>query len=297
MPATRSAETETVAVLGAGGTMGLPVARNLARAGFAVRAWNRSREKAEPLARDGAVLCESPAQAADGAGVVLTMLSDMDAVLESIQAALAGASGGAVWWQMSTIGETGTEQCIELARENQLIFLDAPVLGTKQPAEEGKLVVLASGPDEIKDRVQPLFDAVGQRTMWLGEPPLGTRLKLVSNSWVLAVTEAAAEAIALAEGLELDPSLLFDALDGGALDLPYLRIKGKAILERNLEPMFRLKLAAKDAVLVEESAQRNGLELPLFTAVRRQMSEAAKTHGDEDMAATYFASAPRRRSP
>ncbi len=277
--------------------MGFPVARNLARAGFAVRAWNRSREKAEPLTQDGAVLCESPAQAADGAGVVLTMLSDKDAVLESIQAALAGASGGAVWWQMSTIGETGTERCIELARENQLIFLDAPVLGTRQPAEEGKLVVLASGPDEIKDRVQPLFDAVGQRTMWLGEPPLGTRLKLVSNSWVLAVTEAAAEAIALAEGLELDPSLLFDALEGGTLDLPYLRIKGKAILERNLEPMFRLKLAAKDAVLVEESAQRNGLELPLFTAVRRQMSEAAKTHGDEDMAATYFASAPRRRSP
>lgn len=285
------AETEAVAVLGAGGTMGFAIARNLARAGFNVRAWNRSREKAEPLAQDGALVCDTSGEAAGGAGVVVTMLADKDAVAESMDAALSDVSADAVWLQMSTIGETGTERCMELAQANQLTFVDAPVLGTKQPAEQGKLVVLASGPDRIKDRLQPLFDVVGQRTMWIGEAPLGTRLKLVVNSWVLAVTEAAAETIALAEGLELDPSLLFDAVQGGTLDLPYLRIKGKAILERNLEPMFRLTLAAKDAGLVEDSAKHHGLNLPLFGAIRRQMSEAAKAHGDEDMAATYFASA------
>ena len=128
--------------------------------------------------------------------------------------------------------------------------------------------------------------------MWVGEAGAGTRLKLVTNSWVLTVTEGAAEAIALAEGLGVDPSLMFEALEGGALDLPYLRMKGKAILERNFEPMFRLELAAKDAALVEESAARHDLDLPMFAAIRRRLAEGAKEHGDKDMSATYLTSAP-----
>jgi 3-hydroxyisobutyrate dehydrogenase len=197
---------------------------------------------------------------------------------------------------MSTIGERGTERCAELAREHEITFVDAPVLGTKQPAEEAKLVVLASGPQEVKERVQPIFDAVGQKTMWAGEAGAGTRLKIVTNSWVLTVVEGTAETIALAEGLGLDPSLLFDALEGGTLDLPYLRMKGKAILERNFEPMFRLKLAAKDAALIEESAGRHDLDLPLFRVIRKRMAEGVKDHGDEDMAATYLTSAPAREA-
>jgi 3-hydroxyisobutyrate dehydrogenase len=290
------ASDEAVAVLGAGGTMGLPMARNIARAGMVVRAWNRSREKAEPLTEDGARVVGSAADAAEGAGVVLTMLTDADAVLEVAQDALPSAGQGAVWLQMSTIGERGTERCAELAREHEITFVDAPVLGTKQPAEEAKLVVLASGPQEVKERVQPIFDAVGQKTMWAGEAGAGTRLKIVTNSWVLTVVEGTAETIALAEGLGLDPSLLFDALEGGTLDLPYLRMKGKAILERNFEPMFRLKLAAKDAALIEESAGRHDLDLPLFRVIRKRMAEGVKDHGDEDMAATYLTSAPAREA-
>jgi 3-hydroxyisobutyrate dehydrogenase len=193
---------------------------------------------------------------------------------------------------MSTIGEAGTEQCIERARERGAAFIDAPVLGTKQPAEDGKLVVLASGPEELADRVRHIFDAVGQKTIWVGEAGAGTRLKIVCNSWVLTVTEACAEMIALAQALDIDPTLVFDAIEGGTLDLPYLRIKGKAILERNFEPMFRLKLAAKDAGLVEESASSHDVEVPLFSVIHQQMSAAAEEHGDEDMSATYFASAP-----
>ena len=137
--------------------------------------------------------------------------------------------------------------------------------------------------------------------MWLGELGTGTRLKLVVNAWVLTVVEGGAETIALAEGLGLDPSLLFEAIDGGALDLPYLRLKGKAIAERNFEPSFRLTLAAKDARLIEESAQRRELDVPLFSTIRRRLAEGAKDHGDEDMSATYWTSAPgrgtRRRAP
>ncbi|HEY1516054.1 MAG TPA: NAD(P)-dependent oxidoreductase [Solirubrobacteraceae bacterium] len=282
----------SLAVLGAGSTMGLPMARNLARAGFEVRAWNRTREKAVPLEGDGVRVVDSPAQAANGADVLLTMLSDADAVIDVVEDAVANVSEGSVWLQMSTIGEVGTERCSELAAAHGLTMFDAPVLGTKQPAEQGKLVILASGPSEGRDSAQPVFDAVGQKTMWLGEVGEGTRLKLVVNGWVLTVVEGGAETIALAEGLGLDPALLFEALEGGALDLPYLRLKGKAIAERNFEPSFRLTLAAKDARLIEESAQRRDLDVPLFSTIRRRLAEGAKDHGDEDMSATYWTSAP-----
>jgi 3-hydroxyisobutyrate dehydrogenase len=285
---------EVIAVLGAGSTMGFAMARNMLKAGFRVRAWNRSVEKAQPLQGDGADVCESPAEAAQGASLIVTMLANADAVTETIEPALQDADGGVAWVQMSTIGEQGTERCIELAREHDVAFLDAPVLGTKAPAEQGKLVILASGPQELRERVQPVFDAVGQRTMWLDDAPgAGTRLKLVANSWVVTVTEGAAETIALAEGLGLDPSLLFDALDGSALDLPYLRMKGNAMIERNFEPMFRLELAAKDARLVAESAQRHGLDLPMLRAIAERMTEGVEQHGDKDMAATYLTSTRR----
>jgi 3-hydroxyisobutyrate dehydrogenase len=183
---------------------------------------------------------------------------------------------------------------MELARDHDVAFLDAPVLGTKQPAEQGKLVVLASGPQELRERIQPMFDAVGQKTMWIGDTPgAGTRMKLVANSWVLTVTEGAAETIALAEGMGLDPALLFDALDGGALDLPYLRMKGGAMIERNFEPMFRLDLAAKDARLVADAAARCKLDLPMLDAIAQRMTDGAKRHGDKDMAATYLTSTPK----
>ena len=286
---------KTIAVLGAGGVMGLPIARNLARAGFEVRAWNRSREKTEPLTDDGVEVVASPAEAAEGAGVVLTILSDAEAVI----GVMAGTGGtlsamgqDAIWIQASTIGEQGTERCIALAVERGIAFVDSPVLGTKAPAEQGKLVVLASGRDEDRDRVAPIFDVIGARTMWVGEAGKGTLLKLVSNTWILALVEGSAEALALAEGVGLDPKLLLEAVAGGALDLPYLQMKGTAIMERNFEPSFRLALAAKDARLVEETARRHDLDLPLVTTIRERLDEGSREHGQLDMCATYLTSAP-----
>jgi len=288
-----------ITVLGAGSTMGLPMARNLARAGFDVSAWNRTREKARPLEDDGVRVFDSPAQASNGADVLLTMLSDADAVIDAAEDALPSVRQGTIWLQMSTIGEVGTERCAQLAAAHGVTLFDAPVLGTKQPAEQGKLVILASGPqdaDGARAAVRPIFDAVGQKTMWVGEAGAGTRLKLVVNAWVLTVVEGGAETIALAEGLGLDPALLFEAIEGGALDLPYLRMKAKAISERNFEPSFRLMLAAKDARLIEESAQRREIDVPLFSTIRRRLAEGAKDHGNEDMCATYWTSAPGKEA-
>ena len=207
----------TIAALGTG-VMGAPMARNLARAGHDVRAWNRSADKAAPLRDDGVDVRADPADAAAGADVVLTMLSDADAVLDV--ARRARLAEGQIWWQASTIGIDGIEQCAALAQETGATLVDAPVLGTRIPAEEGKLVILASGPDAALAACAPLFDAVGQRTMRIGPAGTATRLKLAVNTWVLAVTQGTAETIALAQALGLDPALVFDALEGGALTSP-----------------------------------------------------------------------------
>jgi 3-hydroxyisobutyrate dehydrogenase len=286
---------DVVAVLGAGGTMGFGMARNVARAGFELVVWNRSREKAEPLATDGARICEPAGEAAAAADVIVTMLADTDAVLAAMSGehgGFAGARPGSVWVQMSTIGEQGTARCIELAREREVGFVDAPVLGTKQPAAEGKLVVMASGRSELRERVQPVFEAVARRTMWVGEAGAGSRLKLVTNAWIVSVVEGVAEAIALAEGLELDPELFLQAIDGGPLDAPYARIKAQAMIDRDFEPTFALKHATKDAKLAVDAAERRELDLPVLAAIAHRMAEAVPAHGDEDVSATYLRSAP-----
>ncbi len=287
-------DRDTVAVLGAGGRMGLGMATNIAEAEMAVHAWNRTREKAEPLTEHGARVLDTPAQAAADADVIVTMLADGDAVIEAMQGddgALSDASEDCVWVQMSTIGERATERCIELAGERRVGFVDAPVLGTQQPAAEGKLVVLASGSDDLRERVSAVFDAVGQRTMWVGEAGAGSRLKLVTNAWIVAVVEGVAESIALAEGLGLDPALFLEAIEGGPLDAPYVRMKGQAMVDRDFAPSFALRLATKDARLATEAASEHGLDLPVLDAIAKRMQQAVGEHGDEDLSATYLSSA------
>jgi 3-hydroxyisobutyrate dehydrogenase len=274
--------------------MGQGMARNIAKAGMAVRAWNRSREKAEPLAESGITVVDTPQEAADGADVVLTILSEGEAVLETIEPALAAMSSDAIWLQMSTIGHDATARCKEKADKAGVTFVDAPVLGTKKPAEEGTLVVLASGPDETHERVEPIFDAVGQRTMWVGEAGQASRLKLAVNVWIVALVEGAAETLALAEGLGLDPQLVLDAVGGGPLDLPYLQMKAGMMIERSFDPSFKLELAAKDARLAAQSAEDADLDLPLVETIAARLTAASDEHGEKDMAATFLASAPTR---
>ena len=271
--------------------MGRGMALNIHKAGIPVRAWNRSPDKAEPLTGRGMTVAGRPTAALEGADVILTILSDGDAVLEVARELLPAAADDAVWLQMSTIGHDATDRCIELAKQRGIAFFDAPVLGTKKPAEEGKLVVLASGPEDKRDRVDPIFDAVGQRTLWVGEAGNGSRLKVAVNVWIVALVEGAAESLALAQGLGLDPRLVIEAVAGGPLDLPYLQMKAAMMLEDNYEPSFKLSLAAKDAALARDAAQEVGLSLPLVDTIADRLAAGIPEHGDKDLAATYLTSA------
>jgi 3-hydroxyisobutyrate dehydrogenase len=278
-----------VAVLGTG-IMGAPMARNLATAGHDVTVWNRTREKAEAAAGDGIEAAGSVGDAVRGAEVVITMLSDAEAV-ETVADEALGAMDGAVLAQTSTIGVEATERLAGRAHEAGVPYVDAPVLGTRQPAEQGELVVLASGPESERERLGPVFEAIGAKTLWLGEAGAGTRLKLVLNAWVLALTEGLAEAIALAESLGVDPKLFLETIDGAPMGTPYAQMKGKLMIDGEFPPAFPLELALKDARLAIGAGERGGLRLAALAAVAEQMERAVQAgHGREDMAATIHAS-------
>ena len=277
----------TVALLGTG-TMGAGMARNIAAAGLPLRVWNRTRERAEPLA-DVAEVAGSVSAAVTGADVVLTMLFDADSVADTMEEAREALGPDVVWLQQSTVGIDGTARLAKLAEQLGVAFVDAPVLGTRKPAEDGALVVLASGPEAARDRVAPVLGAVGSRTMWVGEAGAGSRLKLAANAWVFTVVEGIAESLALTRELGLDPRLFLEAVQGGALDAPYVQLKGGAMLEGAFDPAFALAGALKDADLILEAARSAGLDLGVLPGVREHFARAVDAgHGDQDMAATYL---------
>lgn len=271
------------------------MARNLLAAGMEVRAWNRSREKAEPLAGDGAAVADSAAEAADGADFLLTMLSDAG-VIESVVeegGALSALADGGVWLQMCTVGSKGNERLANLAKQNGVAYVDAPVLGTKQPAEQGQLIVLASGPDELREKCEPVFESIGSKTVWLGEAGGGSRLKLVINSWIVGLLGVLAETISLARATGVDPQRFLETIEGGPLDLPYAQMKGNMMIEEDFPTSFSATLARKDAGLVLDAAGAIDLRLAIAEAVAAHFDEAIEAgYGEEDMAAIYEGTKP-----
>ena len=289
------ADDTKVAVLGTG-IMGAAMARNLLSAGMQVGAWNRSREKAEPLEKDGAEVADDPADAARGAEFLLTMLADAEVVEEAVgDGVLPALAEDGVWLQMSTVGEEGNDRLAELAAERGVAYVDAPVLGTRQPAEQGQLIVLASGPEEVRERSEQVFDAVGSKTVWLGEAGDGSRLKLVVNNWIVGLLGVLAETVAFAEATGVEPARFLETIEGGPLGLPYAQMKGSMMIEEDFPTSFSANLARKDASLVLDAARAHDLRLGIAEAVTARFDEAIQAgHGDEDMAAVYKAARPDR---
>lgn len=278
-----------VTVLGTG-AMGAGMAQSLLREGIAVAVWNRTIERAEPLADDGAVVALEPTAAVADADIVFAMLFDTAATLDVMATVLPVMKDGAVFVQCATVGIDGAAQTSALAAEHGVAFLDCPVLGTKAPAEQGKLVMLASGDPALREKVQLAFDAVAAKTIWVGsEPGEGSRLKLVCNAWVSALAAAVGQSFALARGLGVEQQLMLDAFDGAAAGSPYLQMKGKAIIENSLAPQFSVDGVRKDAGLIKEAIVASGVSTVLIDGVRAAFDAASEAgHGGDDMAAVYF---------
>ncbi|WP_066556306.1 NAD(P)-dependent oxidoreductase [Croceicoccus bisphenolivorans] len=279
-----------VAVLGTG-IIGAAVARNLARKGFAVRAWNRSAEKAQALAADGGAPFENAADAVRGAAIIVTVLKDGPAVVEAMNAALPGISKGTIWLQLSTVGVEAMDGLSGFATANGLALYDAPVQGTRQPAEQGKLVILASGPQDKRETAQSVFDAIGQKTMWASDTAgASSRLKLALNAYVFALTHGTAETLAIARALGVDPALVIEAVTGGPLDSGYFQGKGAAMLKGDFATSFSVENGVKDARLVVEALKGTGVRADLAEAGLVRFQRVAETgHGDKDIAASFLA--------
>jgi 3-hydroxyisobutyrate dehydrogenase len=263
------------------------MARSLLRNNIDVTVWNRTRSRAEPLAADGARIADTAAEAVGAADIVITMLFDAEAVLDVIDEAASAFQPDAIWVQAATIGLAGTARVAALAQANALTVVDAPVVGTKEPAEQGTLVIVAGGDRSLLPRLTPVFDAIGSRTVWAGDAlGEGTALKLACNAWIAAVTAATAQSLALASGLAVDPQLFLEVIAGGAADSPYAQLKGRAMLAGNFAPSFGLDGLRKDVDLIAEAAGRAGVDARLINALAAVYATASDLgHGGDDIAA------------
>jgi 3-hydroxyisobutyrate dehydrogenase len=276
---------DPVAVLGIG-AMGHGIATSALRAAIPTIVWNRTPVATRDLAAHGADVAESVADAARRAAIVVTMVTDAEAVISIArdQGMLAALHPGAIWVQMSTIGVAGIERVAALAENERpdITLLDAPVSGSKDPAERGELTIFASGPDDARARVTPLFDALGQRTIWVGPAGTGTRLKIVNNTWLAFAAEAVAASVALAHRLELETETVVDALDGGPLVSPWQAAKLQRIIKGDFSPQFALALALKDVRLALEAAGDD--RFPALGCLAEEWQHAAELgFGDEDL--------------
>jgi 3-hydroxyisobutyrate dehydrogenase len=248
---------EPVAVLGIG-AMGHGMATSALRAGIPTIVWNREPAATRDLAGLGAEVAETAAHAARRAAIVVTMVTDTDAVISIAQdqGMLAALSPGAIWVQMSTIGVAGIERVAAIVdvERPDVTLIDAPVSGSKDPAERGQLTIFGSGPEQARPRIAPLFDALGQRTIWVGAVGSGSRLKVVNNTWLAFAAEAVAASMALARRLGLDTEKVVDALGGGPLVSAWQAAKLQRIAEGDFSAQFALSLALKDVHLALQAA-------------------------------------------
>jgi 3-hydroxyisobutyrate dehydrogenase len=276
-----------VSVLGTG-IMGAAMARNLLSAGLAVTVWDRSPAATAPLAEAGAVVAGSAAEAARGASVVITMLPTSDALASVVfdDGVVTAFGDGAVWAQMGTIGPAATADfAARLGRERPgVMFVDAPVSGSKGPAEQGQLLILASGPAAAEAVTRPAFSAIGRKTVWLGEAGQGSRMKLVVNAYMSILIEGVAEALELAARLRVDPAMLAETIQGGPLDAPIADAKLHKMETGDYAPEFPLEWALKDVDLAIHEA--DGATLPLLAALSGQWRATVDAgHGREDVSA------------
>jgi 3-hydroxyisobutyrate dehydrogenase-like beta-hydroxyacid dehydrogenase len=271
------------------GTMGFPMAHNLARAGHAVVVWNRTAAKAEPLLRKGAVRAETPREAATGRDLVFTSLSDeqaLRAVLEGEAGALAGLGPGAILVDTSTAGLRATRWMEERTAARGAALVAAPVLGSEAAAEKAQLVVVAGGPAAALEKARPALHAISARLVELGAARQAALMKLVVNAVGGAMVASFGETLALAAKGGLDVARVVETIQASSFHSPIYLMKGEQILQGDWAPRFTMALAEKDQRLAQEAAEELGAELPINVAVRRLYGEGvAEGRGADDFCA------------
>ena len=280
-----------VAVIGAG-IMGSAMTRNLVVAGVNMRVWDRSPAATVPLAAAGAVVAPSAREAVRDADVVITMLPTADAVESVIfgDGVADAFADGCVWAQMGTIGVEATRRIAGrlAAQRPGVMFVDAPVSGSKGPAEQGQLLILASGPAAAAGTVRPVFDILGRKTVWLGEAGQGSVVKLVVNAYMSILIEGVAETMELADRFGISHEQLADVIEGGPLDAPIADAKLHKMDRGDYAAEFPLEWALKDVDLAISAA--GGQAPPLLAALSDQWHAAvAAGHGRQDISAARLA--------
>ncbi|QSG05508.1 3-hydroxyisobutyrate dehydrogenase or related beta-hydroxyacid dehydrogenase [Halapricum desulfuricans] len=279
---------QTIGFIGLG-AMGAPMAWNLEEAGYDLLVYNRSAGPTEPFAEAGIEVADSPRAVGQRADVVVTMVTDdeaLAAVLDGETGLLAGLDSETTVIQMSTVTPEATEAAAQTVRAQNARFVDAPVSGTVGPAEEGTLTVLAGGDDDVIDDVEGVLAAMGEPIVRCGDAGDGARMKLFVNLLLGDMMGAYAEALTFgaAQGLDLDA--MQQVVEAGAVDSPLFEIKGDLIADRDFRPRFPVDLQFKDLRYANEVGNEIGVQLPQTAAARESFSAAsAMGHGDEDMTA------------
>ena len=282
---------QAIAVLGTG-TMGSAFARRLLGAGMRVSAWDPTPASAARLADAGATVAATPEDAVRDADVVLTMVPTIASIEETMPRTLAAMRPGSIWLQMSTIGVEGTQRAFALAKERRpdIVFVDAPVSGSKVPAEQGKLLILASGPTATLDALAPVFSALGQKTMRWELVGSGSRMKVVLNTWLAVLGEGIAETARLAQSLDVSLEDVSACLGSTALNAPWALAKLEKIERNAFDADFALALAAKDLHLALDAASQAHQRLPMVQAIGEQWDTALQAGlGNRDVVGAYLA--------
>jgi 3-hydroxyisobutyrate dehydrogenase len=287
-----------VAVLGTG-TMGAGMARTLLRNGFGVTVWNRTRSRAAAIGSDGAVVAGTAAEAVAEADVIITMSFDEEAVTDAARDFLPHAKPGAVWLQSATVGPTGMRRIAELADPARIQVVDAPVVGTKGPAEAGTLIVLVSGSAAAIAGVRPVLEAVGSKIVEVGEAVgAASSLKLACNAWIASLTTATGQSLTLAKALGVDPGLFLSTIKGGPSDSGYAQLKGHLMLESDFTPSFALGGLVKDINLMLAETAASDFDGALLRTTNSLFQSAIAAHGaGEDIAAVVTSFGADRTQP
>ena len=281
------ARAEKVAFLGLG-IMGRPQAANVCRAGFDLTVWNRTRERAESFAEEhrGVEVAESPAEAARGADVVISMVPDVPEVEEVLFAAADGMAEGTLAVDMSTIAPTASVSIGQRLGERGIHFLDAPVTGSRPKAEDGTLTIMAGGEAEDFERAKPVLEAMGQLVIHVGPSGHGEMIKLINNTLAAINAAGLAEALLLAQAANLDTDKLRQVVASGSGASTMLSLKAEPMIERDFEPLFKLEHMLKDVRHCIREADALGVDLPVAKAVESLYSRAAEIGlGGQDFAA------------